>query len=93
MKVLVSLGKRLAARQVTVGLAEVSWRGTILSLFAVAIRVLESNLQLASKEASLNGVNVITSVIEAGGFGKFTLPNPDYHGGRGRFRFSPQSST
>lgn len=92
MKVLVSLGKRLVARQVTVSPAEVSRRGTILSLFAVAIRVLESNLQLASKEASLSGANVILSVIEAGGFGKFTFLDPYCHGGRGRFRlfFPPE---
>lgn len=71
---------------------EVSWREVILSLFPVAIRVLESNLQLASKEASLSGADVTLSVIEVGGFGKFTSLDPDYHGGRGRFRCFFQSS-
>lgn len=64
-----------------------SRREAILSLFPVAIRVLENNPQLASKEADLSGTDVILSVIEVGGFGKFTLLDPDYHGGRGRFRF------
>jgi len=42
----------------------------VLSFFVAVIRILESNPQLASKQGSLTGADIILSTIEVDGFGE-----------------------